>query len=121
VSITRHDGKKPAGGAESVRALEAMVIALQADIKSFKGTRGGTINLDKQHLKCSNQSCRKVGHLIADCFQAGGGKAGQYPHWWKGKRIVIFTGNLGVFQGYPYPYPSKPVPATKGRGFGGSG
>jgi len=35
--------------------------------------------------------------------------------------IVIVTGNPGVFQGYPYPYPSKPVPATKGRGFDGSG
>jgi len=80
-----HNGKKQIGGAESVRALEATVTALQAEIKLFKGPHGGTINPDKQHLKCSNQSCRKVGHLIADCFQAGGGKAGQYPHWWKGK------------------------------------
>ncbi len=32
------------------------------------------------------EAAGKTGHLIADCFQSGGGKAGQYPHWWKGKR-----------------------------------
>lgn len=53
--------------------------------KQLKGSRGGTMNPDKQHLKCSNQSCGKFGHLIADCFQTGGEKARQYPHWWKGK------------------------------------
>ncbi|KAJ3789910.1 hypothetical protein GGU10DRAFT_253881, partial [Lentinula aff. detonsa] len=26
------------------------------------------------------------GHLIKECFQKGGGKEGQYPPWWKGKR-----------------------------------
>ena len=36
-------------------------------------------------------------------------------------QLVIVMGNPGVFQGYLYPYPSKPVPATKGRGFDGSG
>ena len=35
--------------------------------------------------------------------------------------LGIITGNPGVFQGYPYPYPRKPVPAFKGRGFGGLG
>ena len=85
------NGKKPTtGGADSVRALEATVIALQAEMKTLKGSRtgGGSTNPDKQHLKCANQSCGKTGHLIADCFQAGGGKAGQYPHWWKGKRTA---------------------------------
>jgi len=36
-------------------------------------------------------------------------------------QLVIVTGNPGVFQGYLYPYPCKPIPTTKGRGFGGSG
>jgi len=81
------NGKKQAGGASSVSALEATVVTLQAEIKSFKSSNshGGTTNPDKQHLKCSNSSCGKTGHLIADCFQTGGGKAGEYPHWWKGK------------------------------------
>lgn len=85
-----HNGKKQAGGASSVGALEATVITLQAEIKSFKSLNschsGGTLNPDKQHLKCSNSSCGKISHFIADCFQTGGGKAGEYPHWWKGKR-----------------------------------
>lgn len=83
------NGKKQAGGASSVRALEATVVALQAEIKSFKSPNshhgGGTTNPDKQHLKCSNSSCGKISHLITDCFQTGGGKAGEYLHWWKGK------------------------------------
>jgi hypothetical protein len=87
------NGRKVVGGKDSVRALEATVISLQAEVKelrSFKGSpsRGGTTNPDKQHLRCSNISCRKVGHLIADCFQAGGGKAREYPHWWRGKRTA---------------------------------
>jgi len=46
----------------------------------------------------------------------GGRVAGGRSQWgW----VVIVTGNPGVFQGYPYLYPRKPVPATKGRGFGG--
>ncbi|CAK5281443.1 unnamed protein product [Mycena citricolor] len=28
----------------------------------------------------------KQGHTIADCFWPGGGKAGQWPAWWKGRR-----------------------------------
>jgi len=35
--------------------------------------------------------------------------------------LGIITGNPGVFQGYTYPYPRKPIPAFKGRGFGGLG
>ena len=35
--------------------------------------------------------------------------------------LVIVTGNPRVIRGYPYPYPVKPVPATKGKGFDGSG
>ncbi|KAJ3832248.1 hypothetical protein F5878DRAFT_511027, partial [Lentinula raphanica] len=34
--------------------------------------------------KCSN--CKRLGHLAEDCFQKGGGKEGQYPAWWKGKK-----------------------------------
>jgi hypothetical protein len=38
----------------------------------------------KSDVKCSN--CSRSGHLAADCFRKGGGKEGQYPAWWKGKK-----------------------------------
>jgi hypothetical protein len=69
-----------------VKALEATVMALQTEMKTFKSNRGNTPNPNKAHLKCSNTVCGKTGHIIDDCFQPGGGKAGQYPAWWKGKR-----------------------------------
>ncbi|KAJ3978672.1 hypothetical protein F5890DRAFT_1392657, partial [Lentinula detonsa] len=34
--------------------------------------------------KCSN--CQQVGHVAEDCFRKGGGKEGQFPAWWKGKK-----------------------------------
>ena len=84
---------------DAVRALETTVLALQAELRSFRkeSGSGGTSNPDKAHLQCSNTLCGKKGHLIADCFQTGGGKAGQYPHWWKGKRTTQnVTANLAT-------------------------
>ncbi|KAJ3999617.1 hypothetical protein F5050DRAFT_1537994, partial [Lentinula boryana] len=34
--------------------------------------------------KCRN--CQRVGHLADECFRKGGGKEGQYPSWWKGRK-----------------------------------
>ncbi|KAJ3980216.1 hypothetical protein F5890DRAFT_1375617, partial [Lentinula detonsa] len=34
--------------------------------------------------KCTN--CQRVGHIAEECFRKGGGKEGQFPAWWKGKR-----------------------------------
>ncbi|KAJ3978772.1 hypothetical protein F5890DRAFT_1392696, partial [Lentinula detonsa] len=34
--------------------------------------------------KCSN--CQRAGHIAEDCFRKGGGKEGQFPAWWKGKK-----------------------------------
>ncbi|KAJ3991815.1 hypothetical protein F5050DRAFT_1532259, partial [Lentinula boryana] len=36
--------------------------------------------------KCKN--CQQSGHLAEECFRKGGGKEGQYPPWWKGKKDV---------------------------------
>lgn len=35
-------------------------------------------------IQCSN--CDKIGHEFATCFQPGGGMAGQYPDWWRGRK-----------------------------------
>jgi hypothetical protein len=43
----------------------------------------------RKNLICSNPQCNAPGHkghTIADCFWPGGGKEGQWPSWWKGKR-----------------------------------
>ncbi|KAF5313819.1 hypothetical protein D9619_013038 [Psilocybe cf. subviscida] len=40
--------------------------------------------LRNPHLKCTN--CGKLGHELASCFQKGGGKEGQFPEWWRGKK-----------------------------------
>ncbi|KAJ7483703.1 hypothetical protein B0H11DRAFT_1914584 [Mycena galericulata] len=45
--------------------------------------------LTRKHLVCSNVQCCAVGrkgHTIDKCFWPGGGKEGQWPSWWKGKR-----------------------------------
>ncbi|KAJ3783326.1 hypothetical protein GGU10DRAFT_231250, partial [Lentinula aff. detonsa] len=34
--------------------------------------------------KCKN--CQRTGHVAEECFRKGGGKEGQFPSWWKGKR-----------------------------------
>ncbi|KAJ3978964.1 hypothetical protein F5890DRAFT_1376518, partial [Lentinula detonsa] len=34
--------------------------------------------------KCRN--CQRSGHVAEECFRKGGGKEGQYPSWWRGKR-----------------------------------
>ncbi|KAJ3710790.1 hypothetical protein C8R42DRAFT_533626, partial [Lentinula raphanica] len=39
--------------------------------------------------KCRN--CQRSGHIAEDCFRKGGGKEGQYPSWWKGKRDTNTT------------------------------
>jgi len=60
-------------------------------------------NPNKAHLVCENKgNCGKIGHLIQDCFQLGGGKVGQYPSWWKGKQTAPqapVAMNLATMQG----------------------
>ena len=84
-----HDAKyKPEHCVNTVKALETTIMALQAELKAFKSKCSGTLNPNKAHLKRINTQCGKTGHLIKDCFPPGGGKAGQYPPWWKGKRTT---------------------------------
>ncbi|KAF5319679.1 hypothetical protein D9619_008900 [Psilocybe cf. subviscida] len=54
---------------------------------SLKALSTSTSNskLRNPHLKCTN--CSKPGHELATCFQKGGGKEGQFPEWWRGKKV----------------------------------
>ncbi|KDQ22451.1 hypothetical protein PLEOSDRAFT_1031062, partial [Pleurotus ostreatus PC15] len=47
----------------------------------------------KEDKTCTN--CKKKGHLAEDCFRDGGGKAGQWPDWWQGKRDGSNPGGTG--------------------------
>ncbi|EDR01561.1 uncharacterized protein LACBIDRAFT_310926 [Laccaria bicolor S238N-H82] len=62
---------------DTVKALEATILALQAEMKTFRPFQHqcGTTNPSKAHLICANLLCGKVGHLMEDCFGPGGGKA----------------------------------------------
>ena len=74
---------------DTVKALEASVLALQAEVKTLRSNQKPASNPNKANIVCENTTnCGKTGHSIRDCFQLGGGKQGQYPSWWKGKRTV---------------------------------
>lgn len=89
LAIQEEKSKKPSNPADAVKALEVTITALQAEVKSLRSDRDNRHNGgSNQNLKCTNSNCNKTGHLIQDCFQLGGGKAGQYPHWWRGKRTA---------------------------------
>ncbi|KAJ7203300.1 hypothetical protein GGX14DRAFT_652149 [Mycena pura] len=54
----------------------------------------------RKNLVCSNPQCGapgRKGHTIADCFWPGGGKEGQWPAWWKGKRPTAVANNVETF------------------------
>ncbi|KAJ3764903.1 hypothetical protein FB446DRAFT_604132, partial [Lentinula raphanica] len=70
---------------DKVTALQAEVAELKAMIAqgNARQTPRGPANPD---LVCTNQNCRGRGHTIENCWKLGGGKQGQYPKWWKGKR-----------------------------------
>jgi hypothetical protein len=83
---------------DTVKALKASVLALQAEIKTLWLGCRTSINPNKLNLVCKNKAnCGKTGHLIEDCFQLGGGKQGQYPAWWRGKWTAAVGANAANF------------------------
>ncbi|CAK5275188.1 unnamed protein product [Mycena citricolor] len=70
--------------ASRVLAQSNSTQALAANLRDRKMRRAA-----HQNLTCTNSQCGaqgKRGNTIADCFWPGGGKVGQWPSWWKGKR-----------------------------------
>ncbi|KAF9257909.1 hypothetical protein L218DRAFT_1067843, partial [Marasmius fiardii PR-910] len=75
--------------------IEQLEVALAAN-NSPKGPRDPS-------LVCTNPNCKGKGHLIESCWKLGGGKQGQYPKWWKGKRdapILNQSANFTTTQGF---------------------
>ncbi|KAJ3836727.1 hypothetical protein F5878DRAFT_624395 [Lentinula raphanica] len=61
------------------------VAYLTSHIETLEKQLAASANAVKSpEKKCRN--CQRQGHLIEDCFRKGGGKEGQYPPWWKGKK-----------------------------------
>ncbi|KAJ3759254.1 hypothetical protein EV360DRAFT_82285 [Lentinula raphanica] len=71
------------GSGDRVSALQAEVEQLKALL--VQNRPQGPANPD---LQCSNPNCKGKGHTIENCWKMGGGKQGQYPKWWKGRRDV---------------------------------
>lgn len=98
---------------ESLRKRKAPAINAAAAPPS--PTKRAKNNEKKSKLFCTNTgNCdNPIGHLIADCFAHGGGKCGQYPHWWKGPTDIHLppaqrkknkaNGQRGLNYGTDYP------------------
>ncbi|KAJ3832481.1 hypothetical protein F5878DRAFT_512594, partial [Lentinula raphanica] len=50
----------------------------------------------KNDKECTN--CGRKGHVKEDCYRKGGGKEGQFPSWWRGKKesSASSSANLAV-------------------------
>ncbi|KAJ3787156.1 hypothetical protein GGU10DRAFT_249307, partial [Lentinula aff. detonsa] len=50
----------------------------------------------KSDKECTN--CARKGHVKEECYRKGGGKEGQYPSWWRGRKesTVPTNANLAV-------------------------
>ncbi|THU84776.1 hypothetical protein K435DRAFT_869920 [Dendrothele bispora CBS 962.96] len=69
-------------GMDKVSVLQSEVKQLKEQIVAMQAKKGPA----NPNLKCTNPNCNRVGHTVENCFRKGGGKEGQYPSWWKGKR-----------------------------------
>jgi hypothetical protein len=65
-------------------ALQARIEHLERQLATAVGGLGAKGNGNGK--KCANPNCLREGHLVEDCFRKGGGKEGQYPPWWRGKK-----------------------------------
>ncbi|KAJ3780636.1 hypothetical protein GGU10DRAFT_233413, partial [Lentinula aff. detonsa] len=58
---------------------------LTSRIENLERRQSASANAVKfPEKKCTN--CQQVGHIAEECFRWGGGKEGQFPAWWKGKK-----------------------------------
>ncbi|KAJ3993842.1 hypothetical protein F5050DRAFT_1539397, partial [Lentinula boryana] len=48
----------------------------------------------KSDKECAN--CARKGHVKEDCYRKGGGKEGQYPSWWRGKKEPTLSTNANL-------------------------
>ncbi|KAF7318315.1 hypothetical protein HMN09_00340300 [Mycena chlorophos] len=69
--------------------LSSRVLSTSSTTQALATNTRDSRRAARKNLICSNSQCGapgKRGHTIEDCFWLGGGKAGQWPAWWKGKK-----------------------------------
>ncbi|KAI3612418.1 hypothetical protein WG66_010062 [Moniliophthora roreri] len=59
------DGRPESGGVLTIMGRDT--VALAANVRM---------------IQCENPKCRRMGHMIEECFREGGKKEGQYPEWY---------------------------------------
>ncbi len=67
-----------------MQALQASIQALTLQVQSLSLKKNMAPRSDKSHTP--NNACKGLGHTLDKCWKLGGGRQGQYPPWWKGKR-----------------------------------
>ncbi|SJL14141.1 uncharacterized protein ARMOST_17596 [Armillaria ostoyae] len=83
--VGRNSVSSPSSTQEStVQALQASIQALTLQVQSLSSKKSVAPRSDKSHT--ANENCKGLGHTLDECWKLGGGRQGQYPPWWKGKR-----------------------------------
>ncbi|KAF9258363.1 hypothetical protein L218DRAFT_981784 [Marasmius fiardii PR-910] len=84
---------------DKISVLQAKIKQLEVALAANNSPKGPR----DPSLVCTNPNCKGKGHLIESCWKLGGGKQGQYPKWWKGKRdapILSQSANFTTTQGF---------------------
>ncbi|KAJ7129925.1 hypothetical protein C8R46DRAFT_925191, partial [Mycena filopes] len=82
--VNMHAERLNRTGVPSTSTPAPQVLAANTNFESRDARRAA-----RRNLICTNSQCGadgKKGHTIENCFWPGGGKAGQWPSWWKGKK-----------------------------------
>ena len=71
---------------DNINKTNAAMLAATSKTKGEKGKgKNKSAKSSKDDKQCTNTNCGRTGHTIDQCWEEGGGKAGQAPDWWKKK------------------------------------
>src|ERR1700678_160214 len=72
---------------DNINKTNTAMLAATSKSKGEKGKgRNKSATSSKDEKQCTNTAnCGRTGHTIDQCWEEGGGKAGQAPDWWKKK------------------------------------
>ncbi|KAJ3831314.1 hypothetical protein F5878DRAFT_516951, partial [Lentinula raphanica] len=67
---------------------------LAAKVEELEKKLSAQMTVRKNDKECAN--CGRKGHLKEDCYRKGGGKEGQFPSWWRGKKDTNSTSSANL-------------------------